>query len=85
MLVIVPPSRRTHADREERLRAAGVGPDELRRISSPCGLDVGARTPAETAIAVLAEILALRAGRAGGRLAEASGPIHSRPAGATAA
>jgi xanthine dehydrogenase accessory factor len=71
-------SRRTHADREERLRAAGVGDDELRRISSPCGLDVGARTPAETAIAVLAEILALRAGREGGRLAEANGPIHSR-------
>jgi xanthine dehydrogenase accessory factor len=73
-------SRRTHADREERLRAAGAGDEELRRISSPCGLDVGARTPAETAIAVLAEILALRAGRGGGRLAEASGPIHSRRA-----
>jgi xanthine dehydrogenase accessory factor len=71
-------SRRTHGDREERLRAAGAGEEDLRRISSPCGLDVGARTPAETAIAVLAEILALRAGRAGGRLAEASGPIHSR-------
>jgi xanthine dehydrogenase accessory factor len=71
-------SRRTHADREERLRAAGIGDADLRRISSPCGLDVGARTPAETAIAVLAEILALRAGREGGRLAEASGPIHSR-------
>ena len=71
-------SRRTHEDREERLRAAGVSEDELRRIGSPCGLDVGARTPAETAIAVLAEILALRAGRGGGRLAHASGPIHSR-------
>jgi xanthine dehydrogenase accessory factor len=71
-------SRRTHADREERLRAAGVADDQLARISSPCGLDVGARTPAETAVAVLAEILALRAGRAGGRLADASGPIHSR-------
>jgi xanthine dehydrogenase accessory factor len=73
-------SRRTHADRVERLRESGVGDDELARISSPCGLDVGARTPAETAIAVLGEILALRAGRAGGRLAEASGPIHPRPA-----
>jgi xanthine dehydrogenase accessory factor len=69
-------SRRTHADREQRLRAAGVADEELRRISSPCGLDVGARTPAETAIAVLAEVLALRAHRGGGRLAEASGPIH---------
>jgi xanthine dehydrogenase accessory factor len=73
-------SRRTHADRTQRLRAAGVGENELGRISSPCGLDVGARTPAETAIAVLGEILALRAGRAGGRLAEASGPIHPRAA-----
>jgi xanthine dehydrogenase accessory factor len=71
-------SRRTHTDREERLRAAGVTDDQLARISSPCGLDVGARTPAETAVAVLAEILALRAGRAGGRLADATGPIHSR-------
>ncbi len=71
-------SRRTHADREERLRAAGVDEAALSRISSPCGLDVGARTPAETAIAVLGEILALRAHRRGGRLAEASGPIHPR-------
>jgi xanthine dehydrogenase accessory factor len=73
-------SRRTHADRMQRLREAGVRDDELARINSPCGLDVGARTPAETAIAVLGEILALRAGRAGGRLAEASGPIHPRAA-----
>ncbi len=71
-------SRRTHADRQRRLRAAGVSDDQLTRINSPCGLDVGARTPAETAVAVLAEILALRAGRAGGRLAETTGPIHSR-------
>jgi xanthine dehydrogenase accessory factor len=70
-------SRRTHADREERLRAAGVDEADLRRINSPCGLDIGARTPAETAVAVIAEILALRAGRRGGRLAESSGPIHS--------
>lgn len=73
-------SRRTQADREERLRASGVTDDELARISSPCGLDLGARTPAETAIAVLGEILALRAGKRGGRLADASGPIHTRPA-----
>jgi xanthine dehydrogenase accessory factor len=74
-------SRRTHEERTERLRAAGATEDDLARISSPCGLDVGARTPAETAIAVLAEILALRAGRGGGRLAEAQGPIHPRSAG----
>src|SRR4051794_29622540 len=71
-------SRRTHLDRQERLRAAGVSEEELQRISSPCALDAGARTPSETAIAVLAEVLALRAGREGGRLAEATGPIHSR-------
>jgi xanthine dehydrogenase accessory factor len=62
------------------LRAAGVSDEDLRRINSPCGLDIGARTPAETAIAVLGEILALRSGRRGGRLAEASGPIHPRAA-----
>lgn len=73
-------SRHTHADRSQRLRAAGISQADLERIASPCGLDVGARTPAETAVAVLAEMLALRAGRPGGRLAESSGPIHSRPA-----
>ena len=71
-------SRRTHEDRTQRLRDAGLTDDDLARISSPCGLDIGARTPAETAIAVLGEILALRAGREGGRLADADGPIHSR-------
>ena len=71
-------SRRTHADRTARLREAGVSEEDLQRVSSPCGLDIGARTPSETAIAVLGEVLALRAGRAGGRLTGASGPIHSR-------
>jgi xanthine dehydrogenase accessory factor len=73
-------SRRTHADRLDRLRDAGVAQEDLQRINSPCGLDIGARTPAETAIAILGEVLALRAGRAGGRLSEASGSIHPRPA-----
>lgn len=73
-------SRRTHEDRTARLRAAGVADEDLARIASPCGLDLGARTPSETAIAVLGEILALRAGRSGGRLTEASGPIHPRAA-----
>jgi xanthine dehydrogenase accessory factor len=73
-------SRRTHDARAQRLVAAGVREDQLARINSPCGLDVGARTPAETAIAVLAEVLALRAGRGGGRLAESRGPIHPRSA-----
>jgi xanthine dehydrogenase accessory factor len=71
-------SRRTAADREERLRALGVDDAALDRINSPCGLDLGARTPAETAVAVLGEILALRSGRGGGRLAEGDGPIHPR-------
>ena len=71
-------SRRTQVDREERLRARGVGEDELARISAPCGLDLGARTPSETAVAVLGEILALRSGKRGGRLAAARGPIHPR-------
>jgi xanthine dehydrogenase accessory factor len=74
-------SRRTHAERAERLRAAGATGEDLQRISSPCGLDVGARTPAETAIAILAEILALRAHRSGRRLTEGAGPIHPRSAG----
>ena len=78
-------SRRTHADRTERLRAAGASDDDLSRVSSPCGLDIGARTPSETAIAVLGEILALRAHRAGGRLADSSGPIHPRTADVTGA
>ena len=73
-------SRRTHEERTERLHRAGVTDEALARISSPCGLDVGARTPTETAIAILAEILALRAHRAGGRLSEATGPIHPRSA-----
>jgi xanthine dehydrogenase accessory factor len=71
-------SRRTHRERVERLRAAGVGEDELARISAPCGLDVGARTPAETAVSIFAEIIALRTGRPGRRLADTSGTIHPR-------
>jgi len=73
-------SRRTQADREERLRARGVTEDDLARINAPCGLDLGARTPAETAVAVLGEILALRSGKRGGRLGEKDGPIHPRSA-----
>ena len=70
-------------DWAERLRAAGVAEEDLARVSSPCGLDIGARTPAETAIAILAEILALRAHRSGGRLAATAGPIHPRTADVT--
>jgi xanthine dehydrogenase accessory factor len=70
-------SRRTHANRTARLKEEGVTDEQLVRISSPIGLDIGARTPEETAIAIAAEIVALRTGHSGGRLAERSGPIHS--------
>jgi xanthine dehydrogenase accessory factor len=69
-------SRRTHADRLVRLREAGLGDDELARLSSPIGLDLGARTPEETAISIAAEIIALRWGGRGERLSGATGPIH---------
>ncbi|AHH93913.1 xanthine dehydrogenase accessory factor [Kutzneria viridogrisea] len=69
-------SRRTHEDRVARLRAAGVSEWELARLSSPIGLDLGARTPEETAVSIAAEIIALRWGGHGRRLVEVSGPIH---------
>jgi xanthine dehydrogenase accessory factor len=69
-------SRRTHADRIERLRAAGVDDAGLGRIMAPIGLDIGARTPEETAIAICAEIIALRTGRGAPSLRDTSGPIH---------
>jgi xanthine dehydrogenase accessory factor len=70
-------SRRTHNNRNARLKEEGVTEEELSRISSPIGLDIGARTPEETAVAIAAEIVALRTGHPGGRLAERSGPIHA--------
>jgi xanthine dehydrogenase accessory factor len=69
-------SRRTHENRLERLREAGLTDDELARMSSPIGLDLGARTPEETAVSIAAEIIALRWGGAGERLAATEGPIH---------
>jgi xanthine dehydrogenase accessory factor len=69
-------SRRTHDDRMERLRAAGLTDAELSRLSSPIGLDLGARTPEETAVSIAADIIARRWGGGGRPLAEVEGRIH---------
>ncbi|MYW00823.1 XdhC/CoxI family protein [Streptomyces sp. SID3343] len=69
-------SRRAHDDRLRRLREAGVTEDELARLHSPIGLDLGSRTPQETAIAVLAEIIHTRHGGTARPLSLTSGRIH---------
>ncbi len=70
-------SRKNQERRRQRLLEAGVDETALERVSGPCGLDIGAQTPAETAVSILAEILAVRAARAGGRLREATTRIHA--------
>ena len=69
-------SRRTQEKRRDRLRESGITDEQLARISGPIGLDIGAHTPEETAVSILAEIIAVRAGREGGRLRDAKGRIH---------
>ncbi|MEU1316822.1 XdhC/CoxI family protein [Streptomyces tibetensis] len=69
-------SRRTHEDRERRLRDAGVSERELARLRSPIGLDLGARTPEETAVSIAAEIIAARHGGTGTPLTGSGRPIH---------
>jgi xanthine dehydrogenase accessory factor len=69
-------SRRTHERRTERLREAGVTDVELGRLMSPIGLDLGARTPEETAISICAELIARRTGRSTPSLRDTAGPIH---------
>ena len=69
-------SRRNQERRRERLLEAGVAEERSTGSSGPCGLDIGADTQEETALSILAEILAVRAGRAGGPLREAKQRIH---------
>ncbi|MFJ2610008.1 XdhC family protein [Streptomyces sp. NPDC091279] len=72
-------SRRTHLDRNDRLRAVGVSERELARLRSPIGLDLGARTPEETALSIASEIIAARHGGSGAPLTGAHTPIHHDP------
>ncbi|WP_121750434.1 XdhC/CoxI family protein, partial [Streptomyces sp. E2N166] len=69
-------SRRTHEDRDRRLREAGLTERELSRLRSPIGLDLGARTPEETALSIAAEIVASRRGGTGVPLTGGAAPIH---------
>ncbi|MFD9463305.1 XdhC family protein, partial [Streptomyces sp. NPDC060027] len=69
-------SRRTHEDRLARLRAAGTTEAEIARLRSPVGLDLGGRGPEETAVSIMAEIIAVRRGGSGLPLTDRLGPIH---------
>jgi xanthine dehydrogenase accessory factor len=71
-------SRRTHEDRLRRLREAGLSSDELVRLCSPIGLDLGAQTPQQTAVAIAAEIIAAQCGGTGRRLTDTRSAIHRR-------
>ena len=73
-------ARRNQERRRGRLLEEGMTEDDIDRISGPSGLDIGAHTPAETAVSILAEILAVRAGRSGGRLKDSKGRIHAEVA-----
>ena len=74
-------SRRTHEDRLDRLREVGLTDDELARLRSPIGLDLGARTPEETAVSIAAELIQLRWGGTGTPLTDTEGRIHHQIAG----
>jgi xanthine dehydrogenase accessory factor len=69
-------SRRAQASRRERLLAQGVTEEELARIAAPIGLDLGALTAEETALSIVSEVVAVKHGHPGGRLAQARGRIH---------
>lgn len=70
-------SRRTHQDRLERLRAAGTTEADIARLRSPVGLDLGGRGPEETAVSIMAEIIAVRRGGTGLPLTFRTGPVHT--------
>jgi len=72
-------SRRTHDERVARLRERGLDDSRLARLSSPIGLDLGARTPEEIAIAIMAEVISLREGGTGLPLRDRDGDVHQRP------
>jgi xanthine dehydrogenase accessory factor len=74
-------SKRAQAERRERLLAAGITEEEMARISAPIGLDLGATSAEETAVSIMAELVAVRHGREGGRLSQAKGRIHKVAAG----
>jgi xanthine dehydrogenase accessory factor len=78
-------SRSATAERRVRLGARGLSEAQLDRIAAPVGLDLGGSSDAETAISIMAELVALRNGRTGGRLSEATGTIHARPLAAAGA
>jgi len=71
-------SRRTTEARRERLIEAGASDKELARIQAPIGLDIGARTPEETALSIMGEVVALRSGRLAASLSDSPNPIHPR-------
>src|SRR5207253_11385742 len=78
-------SRRTHEKRKAKLREIGIADEQMERIHAPLGLDLGARTPEETAVSIMAQIIALRAGRSGGQLHEPSCRLHPSPGSSGAA
>ena len=71
-------SRKTHYTRSIRLREAGLTDADIARVMAPIGVDIGARTPEETAISIVAEIIALRTGRLVASLRDGDGPIHRK-------
>ncbi|HEY5334623.1 MAG TPA: XdhC family protein, partial [Mycobacteriales bacterium] len=72
-------SRRTHEDRLDKLRERGLTEEELARLHSPIGLDIGARTPEQTAVSIAAELILDQWGGSGSPLRELDGPMHHPP------